>query len=182
LSILDIQILKKYVTIKTRKVIIKMFKYGVDLIREYVKETRDKLSDMFCNEEIDFESAKEREAVLCALQLTACLEKENDGMFIVVPKRVEYMLKEDIEVLREMGKKDDFFNIVANLLSITNLKMGFDQRDEILNGPSFMTNISNFKFDDCLDYAPPYILGEKESYFSTNSIPNRKRRKNIWGK
>ena len=60
-----------------------MFKYGIDLIREYVKETRDKLSDMFCNEEIDFESAKEREAVLCALQLTACLEKENDGMFIV---------------------------------------------------------------------------------------------------
>ena len=60
--------------------------------------------------------------------------------------------------------------------------MSFEQRDEILNGPSFMTNISNFKFDDCLDYAPSYILGEKESYFSTNSIPKRKRRKNIWGK
>lgn len=159
-----------------------MFKYGVEIIREYVKETRDKLSDMFSNEEIEFENAKEREAIICALQLTACLEKENDGMFIVVPTRVETLVKENVEVLREMGKRDEFFDSIANLLSITNLKMGFEQRDEILNGPSFMTNISNYKFDNCLDYAPPYIFGEKESYFSTNSIPRRKRRKNVWGK
>lgn len=159
-----------------------MFKYGVEIIREYVKEAREKLSDMFCNEEIEFETAKEREAVLCALQLTACLEKENDGMFIIVPRRVEELVKENIVVLREMGERDEFFNSIANLLSITNLKMGFEEIDEVLNRTSLVNNIKNFKFDNCLDYIPPQMYGEKESYFSTNSIPNRKRRKNIWGK
>lgn len=159
-----------------------MFKCGVDLIREYVKEAREKLYDMFCNEEIEFETAKEREAVLCALQLTGCLEKENNGMFIVVPKRVENLVKENVEILREMGKRDEFFTFIANLLSITNLKMGFDEIDEVLNRTSLIDNIKNFKFDDCLDYIPEQANGGKESYFSTNSIPNRKRRKNVWGK
>ena len=118
----------------------------------------------------------------CCLKCKYCHNRDTWSTHSGKMITIEELVKENIVVLREMGERDEFFNSIANLLSITNLKMGFEEIDEVLNRTSLVNNIKNFKFDNCLDYIPPQIYGEKESYFSTNSIPNRKRRKNIWGK